>query len=157
MSTDSACSLRHLTQTCSEKQCSTLWPRWVTATCCLLNLRNTLLTRGLEVNDIDTPPMSPSRRIIIEMAQRMQLEARGPTAEELLNPSGVTGATPRHSVAASPIKQSPAPLSLAQHLSGWQMDTSCNQRAQSKHAPHLLHHWTQISVPGLLPGNVKNR
>ena len=50
--------------------------------------------KGSKVDDIDTPPMSPSRRIIIEMAQRMQLEAQGPTAEELLNPSGATGAMP---------------------------------------------------------------
>ena len=29
---------------------------------------------GSAIDDIDTPPMSPSRRIIIEMAQRMQPE-----------------------------------------------------------------------------------
>ena len=42
--------------------------------------------KGSEVNDIDTPPMSPSRRVIIEAAQKMQPEPQGPTAEELLNP-----------------------------------------------------------------------
>ena len=52
---------------------------------------------GSAVDDIDTPPMSSSRRIIIETAQRMQPEPQGLTAKELLNPSGVTGATPRHS------------------------------------------------------------
>ena len=41
---------------------------------------------GSEVDDIDTPPMLPSRRVIIEAAQRMQSEPQGPTAEELLNP-----------------------------------------------------------------------
>ena len=87
---------------------------------------------GSTVDDIDTPPMSPSRRIIIEMAQRIQPEPQGLTAEELLNPSGVTGATPRHSTAASPLKQCPTPRSLAQHLSGRQMDASQNQRAQAK-------------------------
>ena len=49
---------------------------------------------GSAVDDINTPPMSPSRRIIIETVQRMQPEPQGLTAEELLNPSGVTGATP---------------------------------------------------------------
>ena len=49
---------------------------------------------GSAVDDIDTPPMSPSRRIIIEMAQRMQTEPQGLTAEEFINASGVTGATP---------------------------------------------------------------
>ena len=42
---------------------------------------------GLEVDDIDTPPMSPSRRVIIKVAQRMQPEPQGPMAEELLNPT----------------------------------------------------------------------
>ena len=50
--------------------------------------------QGSEVDDIDTPPMSPSRRIIIEMVQRMQPVPQGPTAEELLNPTGATIATP---------------------------------------------------------------
>ena len=43
---------------------------------------------GSEVDDIDTPPMSPSRRVIIETAQKMQPEPQGPTVEELLNPTG---------------------------------------------------------------------
>ena len=38
---------------------------------------------GSEVDDIDTPSMSSSRRVIIEVAQRMQPEPQGPTAEEL--------------------------------------------------------------------------
>ena len=86
--------------------------------------------KGLEVNDNDTPPMSLSRRI--EMVQRMQLEPQGQTAQELLNPTRVT-TTPWRSAAASPVKQSPIPLGLAQHMSGWQMDANCNQRAHSKH------------------------
>ena len=73
---------------------------------------------GSEVDDIDTPPMWPSRRIIIEMVQRMQLEPQGATAQELLNPAGATTTTPHHSTAASPVKQSPTPSSLAQRMSG---------------------------------------
>ena len=73
--------------------------------------------KGLEVNNIDTPPMSPSRRIIIEMVQRMQLELQGPRAQELLNSVRVT-TMPRHSAAASPVKPSPAPLGLVQCISG---------------------------------------
>ena len=49
---------------------------------------------GSEINDIDTPPMSPSRRIIIETAQKMHLEPPGLTAKELLNPMGVVNVTP---------------------------------------------------------------
>ena len=41
---------------------------------------------GLEIDDIDTPPMSPSRRVIIKAAQKMQPEPQGPMAKELLNP-----------------------------------------------------------------------
>ena len=78
---------------------------------------------GSAMDDIDTPPMSPSRRIIIEMAQRMQPEPQGFTAGEL-NPSGASGATPQHSATASLLKQSRASQSLTQHLSGWQMDAS---------------------------------
>ena len=74
--------------------------------------------KGSEVDDIDTPPMSPSRRIIIEIAQRMQLEPQEPTAQELLNPAGATTTTPGCSAAASPVKQSPTPLALAQQMSG---------------------------------------
>ena len=88
---------------------------------------------GSAVDDIDTLPMSPSRRIIIEMAQRMQPEPQGLTAAELLNRCGATGTTPRHSTAASPLKHSPTPHGLAQPLSGRQMDASRNQRAQAKH------------------------
>ena len=67
---------------------------------------------GSEVDDIDTPPMSPSRTVIIEAAQRMQPEPQGPTAEELLNPTRVKSIPPRHSTMASPVKQSPTPLGL---------------------------------------------
>ena len=79
---------------------------------------------GSAVDDIDTLPMSPSRRIIIETAQRMQPGPQGLTARELLNPSGTAGAMPRHSTAVLPLKQSPTSWSLVQHLSGRQMDTS---------------------------------
>ena len=63
--------------------------------------------KGLEVDDIDTPPMSPSRRVIIEAAQRMQQEPQGPTAEELLNPMRAKSVPPWHRAMASPAKQSP--------------------------------------------------
>ena len=49
---------------------------------------------GLEVDDIDTLPMSPSRRVIIKVAQRMQPEPQGPTAKELLNPTRVKSIPP---------------------------------------------------------------
>ena len=88
---------------------------------------------GSAVDDFDTPPLSPSRRIIIEAAQKMQPEPQGFTAAELLNPSGVTGTTPRHDTAASPTKHPLTPRGVAQPLSGRQMDASQNQRAQAKH------------------------
>ena len=87
---------------------------------------------GSEADDIDTPPMSPLRRVIIEAAQRMQPEPQGPTAEELLNPTRVKSVPPRHSTIVSPAKQSPTPLGSVQQLSGRQMDASHNMRAQSK-------------------------
>ena len=80
---------------------------------------------GSEVNDIDTPPMLPMRRVIIEVAQRMQPEPQGLTAEELLNPSW-------HHATASPTKQSPTPHSSVPPMSGRQMDASHNMRAQAK-------------------------
>ena len=49
---------------------------------------------GSVVDDIDTPPMSPSRRIIIDMARRVQPEPQGLTAAELLNPCGATDTMP---------------------------------------------------------------
>ena len=49
-------------------------------------LEDSASDEGSEVDDIDTLPMSPSRRIIIEMAQKMQPEPQGATAPELLNP-----------------------------------------------------------------------
>ena len=67
------------------------------------------------------------------MTQKMQLEPQGATAQELLNPPRATTTTPRCSTVASPVKQSPTPLRLAQWMSGRQMDVSRNQRAQSKH------------------------
>ena len=88
---------------------------------------------GSTVDDIDTSRLLPSRRIIIDTAQRMQPEPQGLTAAELLNPCGATGTTPQHSTAALPLKQSPTPRGLAQPLSGRQMDASRNQRAQAKH------------------------
>ena len=51
---------------------------------------------GSEIDDIDTPPMSPSRRVIIEAAQKMQPEPQGPMAEELLNPTRARSVPPRH-------------------------------------------------------------
>ena len=52
--------------------------------------------KGSEVDDIDTPPMLPTRRVIIEAAQKMQPEPQGPTAEELLNPTRAKSVPPWH-------------------------------------------------------------
>ena len=98
----------------------------------LPELEDYAMDDGSEVDDIDTPPMSPSRRVITEAAQRMQPEPQGPTAEELLNPTRAKSIPPQHSTMALPVKQSPTLLGLAQQLSGWQMDASCNMRVQSK-------------------------
>ena len=64
---------------------------------------------GSEVDDIDMPPMSPTRRVIIETAQKMQPEPQGPTAEELLNPVRAKSVPPWHRTTASSTKQSPTP------------------------------------------------
>ena len=98
----------------------------------LPELENYATDEGSEVDDIDTPPMSPSRRVIIEAAQKMQPESQGPTAEELLNPTRAKSVTTRHHATASPGKQSPTPRGCALPVSGQQMDTSCNMRVQSK-------------------------
>ena len=87
---------------------------------------------GSEVDDIDTPPMSPSRRVIIEAAQKMQPEPQGPTAKELLNPTRAKSIPPWHCAMASPAKQSPTPRGCVPPVSGQQMDASHNMRAQSK-------------------------
>ena len=60
--------------------------------------------KGSEVNDIDMPPMSPTRMVIIETAQKMQPEPQGPMAEELLNPARAKSVPPRHLAMASPTK-----------------------------------------------------
>ena len=78
--------------------------------------------KGSEVNDIDTPPMSPSRRVIIEAAQKMQPEPQGPMAEELLNPTRAKSVPPRQRATASPAKQSPTAWGCAPPVSGQQMD-----------------------------------
>ena len=87
---------------------------------------------GSEVDDIDTPPMSPSRRVIIEAAQKMQPEPQGPMAKELLNPTKAKSVPPWHRAMASPAKQSPTPQGCPLPVSGWQMDASRNMRVQSK-------------------------
>ena len=87
---------------------------------------------GYEVYDIDMPPMSPTRRVIIETAQKMQLEPQGPTAEELLNPVRVKSVPPQHHTMALPTKQSPTPRSCMLPVSGRQIDASRNMRVQSK-------------------------
>ena len=87
---------------------------------------------GSEVDDIDTPPMSPIRRVIIEAAQKMQPEPQGPTAEELLNPMRAKNVPPWHRTMVSPAKQSPTPRGCMLPVSGRQMDASRNMRAQSK-------------------------
>ena len=88
--------------------------------------------KGSEVDSIDTPLMSPSRRLIIDMVQRMRLEACGLTANDLLNPAKRTPATPLQDVATSPVKKSPTSLQLTKQMSGWQMDANRNQRAHLK-------------------------
>ena len=87
---------------------------------------------GSEVDDIDTPPMSPSRRVIIKAAQSMQPEAQGPMAKELLNPTRAKSITPWHRVMASPAKQSPTTWGCALPVSGQQMDASHNMRVHSR-------------------------
>ena len=87
---------------------------------------------GSEVNDIDTPPMSLTRRVIIEAAQKMQPEPQGPTAEELLNPVRAMSVPPWHCTTALPAKQSPTAQGCTLPVSGQQMDASCNMRVQSK-------------------------
>ena len=57
-------------------------------------LEDSASDEGSEVDDINTPPMSPSRRIIIKMAQKMQPEPQGATAQELLNPPRAATTTP---------------------------------------------------------------
>ena len=83
--------------------------------------------KGSAVNNIDTLPMSPTRRIVIEAAQRMWPETPGPTAEELLHPTSASPATPQQSAASPSTKPSPT-----QQISGRQMDASHNQRAHAK-------------------------
>ena len=87
---------------------------------------------GSAVDDIDTLPMSPTRRVIIKAAQKMQPEPQGPTAEELLNPTRNRSVPPQHCAMASSAKQSSTPHGCMLPVSGWQMDTSRNMRVQSK-------------------------
>ena len=61
----------------------------------LLELEDYATDKGSEVDDIDTMPMSPTRRVIIEAAQKMQPEPQGPMAEELLNPMRTKSVPPR--------------------------------------------------------------
>ena len=98
----------------------------------LLELEDYATDEGSEVDDMDMPPMLPTRRVIIETAQKMQLEPQGPTAEELLNPVRAKSVPPRHRTMVSPTKQSPTPQGCTLPVSGWQMDASCNMRVQSK-------------------------
>ena len=78
--------------------------------------------------------MSPTRRVTIEAAQKMQPEPQGPTAEELLNPARAKSVPPQHRTTALPTKQSPTPRVCMLPVSGQQMDASHNMRAQSKRA-----------------------
>ena len=85
---------------------------------------------GSVVEDLDPlPPMTPSRRIIIETTQRMQPESPGLTAAELLNPSRASRGAPRHEAVVPPTGQTHI---LTLQLLGWQMDASRNQWAQLK-------------------------
>ena len=87
---------------------------------------------GSEVDDIDTPPISPTMRVIIEAAQKMQPEPQGPMAEELLNPTRAKSVPPWHRTMVSSAKQSSTPQGCMLPVSGQQMDASCNMRVQSK-------------------------
>ena len=62
----------------------------------LPELEDSATDEGSEVDDIDTLPMLPTRRVIIKAAQKMQPEPQGPTAEELLNPMRAKSVPPRH-------------------------------------------------------------
>ena len=62
----------------------------------------------------------------------MQLEAQGPMAEELLNPTRPKSVTSWHRAMASPAKQSPTTWGCVLPVSGQQMDASHNMRAHSK-------------------------
>ena len=126
MFTDYACSHRHLIQRSFCKRCSTFWPKGNMATCYLLNSRIIPQTRGWRLTTLTPHPCRPPGGLLLK-------QCKGPTAEELLNPTGVTTAIPWRSAAASPVKQSPTPLGLAQCMSGQQMDASRNQMAHSKH------------------------
>ena len=72
----------------------------------LPELEDYAMDEGSEVDDINTLPMSPSRRVIIEVAQKMQPEPQGPTTKELLNPMRAKSIPPQHHKTASPAKQS---------------------------------------------------
>ena len=98
----------------------------------LSELEDYATDEGSEIDDIDTLPMSPSRRVIIKAAQKMQPEPQEPTAEELLNPMRAKSVPPWHHTMAPPTKQSPTPRGCAMPVSGWQMDASHNMRVQSK-------------------------
>ena len=87
---------------------------------------------GSEIDDINTLPMLPSRRVIIEAAQKMQPEPQGPMAKELLNPTRAKSVPLQHRTTVLPTKQSPTPRGCALPVSGWQMDASHNMRPQSK-------------------------
>ena len=102
--------------------------------------------KGSEIDDIDTPPISPSRRVIIKAAQKMQPEPQGPTAEELLNPTRAKSVPPHHRTTVPPAKQSPTTQGCVLPVSGRQMDASCNMRAQSKRTSPQ-HLWTGTNVP----------
>ena len=61
----------------------------------LLELEDYTTDEGSEVNDIDMPPMSPTRKVTIKTAQKVQPEPQGPMAEELLNPTRAKSVPPR--------------------------------------------------------------
>ena len=98
----------------------------------LPELEDYITDKGSEIDDINTLPLSPSRRVIIEAAQKMQPEPQGPTAEELLKPMRAKSVPPWHHNMVLPAKQSSTPWGCALPVSGQQMDASCNMRAQSK-------------------------
>ena len=68
--------------------------------------------KGSEVDYIDTPPMSPSRRVIIDAAPKARIAPDRPNADDLLNPTSKTPASPCYT-AASLAEKSPAPSKLS--------------------------------------------
>ena len=112
----------------------------------LSELEDYATDEGSEVDDINTPPMSPSRGVIIEAAQMMQAEPQGPTAKELFNPSGQRafhhGTTQQHHL---PSSLPPLGAVRCQCLADRWMPATTWGCTASEH--HPLHLWTGTNGP----------